>query len=111
MIGNYSKKINSFVIITALIAALGGFTLGFDSGFAIDGKDQITSQFNLSDLVWSFIACCSIIGSIIAIPISGRFVDKFGSKKLLQFAAFVFILGLGLAISATQLTQLTIGRL
>ena len=106
----YLDRVNFFIIIIAMVAALGGFTLGFDAGFVIDGKDQITALFNLSDFQWSFVACVSILGSLVAILVSGIFADKFGSKNLLLFTALGFILGLILAANAHTLPQLIIGR-
>ena len=107
---SYLSELNVFVFVIALVAALGGFTLGFDAGVIVDGKDQITSEFHLSDFQWSIITCTSILGSIFAIPIVGRFVDKFGAKNILSFAAIGFILGLSLTASAYTLPQLITGR-
>ena len=57
---NDTYKSSFFVIAIACIAALGGFILGFDVGVIVDGKDQISSLFLLSNFQWSCVTCVSI---------------------------------------------------
>src|SRR3989338_9248901 len=97
---NDTYKNSFFVIAIACIAALGGFILGFDAGVIVDGKDQITRLFSLSDYQWSLIACISIFGSLITIPVSGRFTDKVGVKIMLLITSMGFMTGLILAANA-----------
>lgn len=92
------------------IAALGGFVLGFDAGVIVDGKDQISDQFSLSTFQWSNVTCVSILGALLAVPISGRAADKLGTKTMLIIAAFGFIIGLTMTATAYNLAQLIIGR-
>ena len=107
---NDTYKNSFFVIAIACIAALGGFILGFDAGVIVDGKDQISSLFLLSNFQWSCVTCVSIFGSLITIPISGRFADKIGIKTMLLITAIGFMTGSILTATAYNIFQLTIGR-
>lgn len=100
-----------FVILVSAVAGLGGFLFGFDSSVIADTKDQITTQFILSDLQWSLIVSVSLLGSIIGIPISGLLIaDKISRKTLLMIAAIGFALGSGICASATAPLILLLGR-
>lgn len=110
MVNLRARQITFFTILITLVAALGGFILGFDAGIIIDGKDQISSQFNLTNFNWSLVTCTSIVGSIIAIPLSGQCVDKFGTKNILFFTAAICLIGLFLTTTAHTLAQFIIGR-
>ena len=104
------QKANFFIFIVASIAALGGFVLGFDAGVIVDGKDQITSEFLLSNFQWSIITSISVLGALIAVPISGRFTDRFGTKTMLLITSIGFLTGLTLTATAYNLFQLITGR-
>ena len=105
------QKSNLWIIIAiAAVASLGGFILGFDAGVIVDGKDQISSQFFLSDFDWSLITSMSIVGTLITVPVSGRLVDYLGTKTMLVIVAIGFIIGLLLTAISHHLTQFVIGR-
>src|SRR5579863_6415678 len=107
MINNIQKR-NFFIILIASIATLGSFILGFDAGVIVDGKDQISSLFSLSDFQWSLIASISIFGSLITIPTSGRLTDKIGIKIMLLITGIGFITGLILTATYYNIFQLVI---
>lgn len=101
---------NYTIIIIAAIAGLGGFLFGYDSSIIADAKDQISSQFLLSDLQWSMIVSVSLLGCILGIPLSGMFADRLSRKSMLLFVAVSFIIGASICATATQLNYLIAGR-
>lgn len=101
---------NRLIFLMTIIAALGGLLIGCDAGIITDYKDQLTARFSLSDLEWSVIASVSIVGSIIAIPISGKAADYLGRKFMLILVALGFISGLILTSTAQTLSQFVCGR-
>ena len=106
-----NDKQTLFVILVCTIAGLGGFLFGFDSSVIADTKDQITTQFFLSDFQWSLIVSISLLGSIVGIPISGFFAaDKISRKNLLMISALGFAVGSIVCAEATQPWILLLGR-
>src|SRR3990167_3729103 len=104
------KDKNYFIFIIAAIAGLGGFLFGFDSSVIADTKDQIVSQFSLSDWTWSLVVSVSLLGSMIGIPMSGMIADRISRKTLLTLVAIGFMIGTLLCGSANQLNALLAGR-
>ncbi len=100
-----------FVILVSAIAGLGGFLFGYDSSVIADTKDQITTQFFLSDWQWSLIVSISLLGSIVGIPISGFLAaDKISRKTLLMLAALGFAGGSIICAQASAPWILLLGR-
>lgn len=100
-----------FVILVSAVAAIGGFLFGYDSSVIADTKDQITTQFFLSDFQWSLIVSISLLGSIVGIPISGLLAaDRISRKALLMIAALGFALSSGVCAQATLPWILLLGR-
>ena len=73
------------IYMIAAVAGLGGFLFGYDSSIIADTKDQISSQFSLSDMQWSFVVSVSLLGCMLGIPISGLFADRVSRKSMLFF--------------------------
>lgn len=101
---------NYFIIIVAAVAGFGGFLFGFDSSVIADTKNQLVSQFSLTDFQWSMVVSASLLSSIFGIPLSGLFADKLSRKSMLQIVASGFIIGTGLCAMAWNLPILIIGR-
>src|SRR3990167_95615 len=101
---------NYMIYMIAAVAGLGGFLFGYDSSIIADTKDQISSQFSLSDMQWSFVVSVSLLGCMLGIPISGLFADRVSRKSMLFFVAISFMVGATICATATQLNYLVIGR-
>jgi sugar porter (SP) family MFS transporter len=100
-------KINSFLLRSSLVAALGGLLFGFDTA-VISGAEQALRDVFSEDYIqlanllgfgsggfWHGFTCATaIIGTIIGAIIVGKPADKYGRRKML------FIIGLMYFVSA-----------
>jgi SP family arabinose:H+ symporter-like MFS transporter len=105
------KNQQSFSTSIALIAALGGFLMGFDASVISGVVKFIEPEFNLTklELGWS-VASLALTASL-AMMIAGPLSDKFGRVKILKLAALLFALSaIGSAI-AQSYVALIIARM
>ncbi|KAF1837593.1 general substrate transporter [Decorospora gaudefroyi] len=101
------------VYFLAIVATMGGMLFGFDisSMSAIIGTDQYLNYFdNPSGIeqgaIGSALAAGSVVGSIMAGPIS----DKFGRRDALLFACLWWLVGTALQVAVTGRGMLIAGR-
>lgn len=89
------KKINTkYIFLISMVSAMGGLLFGYD-WVVIGGAKPFYEQFfdianspNLQGWAMS----CALMGCLIGAITSGVFSDKYGRKRLLIFAAFLFTL-------------------
>ena len=91
----------------AAVAALGGFLFGYD-WVVIGGAKPFYEKFfhlaNASAQGWAM--SCALLGCLLGALMSGSLSDRFGRKRLLILAAFLFTVssvGTGLASSFASL--------
>ncbi|TKX21716.1 high-affinity glucose transporter-3 [Elsinoe australis] len=108
---HFPKIYNTYFV--ALVATLGGMLFGFDisSMSAIILSDQYNDFFNkpagvLQGAIGSSLAAGSVIGSIIAGPIS----NKIGRRDAIAFACLWWLLGTALQTAVTSVGMLIAGR-
>ncbi len=100
-----------FISLITVIAALGGFLFGFDSGVINGTVKGIQAAFHSSTVgtgfsVASILLCCAV-GAFFA----GRLADNFGRRTIMIFSAILFIISAaGTGLSQTT-TQFVIARL
>ncbi len=90
----------STLILSSIVAALGGFLFGFDTAVISGTTDSLREVFNLSSLALGFTVASALIGTIIGAMFIGPFTDKYGRRYILFILAvfyFVSALGSGLA--------------
>jgi sugar porter (SP) family MFS transporter len=88
------------VIRGAVVAALGGFLLGFDTVVISGANDALQKVFTLNSFSLGFTVAMAMIGTIAGAVIIGKPADVFGRKKALFALAicyFVSAVGCGLA--------------
>ncbi|WP_459979634.1 sugar porter family MFS transporter [Paenibacillus sp. YK5] len=91
-----------FVTLVSMVAALGGLLFGFDTAVVSGAIGFMEQKFHLNDLQVGWAVSSLIIGCIVGAAASGVLSDSFGRKKVLIFAAILFIIGsIGSAIPAT----------
>jgi SP family arabinose:H+ symporter-like MFS transporter len=95
---DYNRR---FVWSVCLVAALGGLLFGYD-WVVISGADIFYEKFfdltSSSQRGWA--KGCALVGCLLGALLSGGLSDRFGRKRLLWFAALLFIIssiGTGLA--------------
>ncbi|MFZ5940612.1 MAG: sugar porter family MFS transporter [Bacteroidota bacterium] len=81
-----------YAILISLIAALGGFLLGFDSAVISGATPYYKVTFGLDTGSWLIGLSVSsiILGSIGGNLIAGPLADRYGRKKVLLITAFLF---------------------
>lgn len=100
-----------YVLLLAIVAAIGGFLFGYDTAVISGTISQISSQFNLSTLQSGWYVGCALIGSIVGVLFAGKLSDSFGRKSTMIFSAALFtISALGCAVSPS-LEQLIVYRI
>ncbi|HPY83269.1 MAG TPA: MFS transporter, partial [Bacteroidales bacterium] len=89
--GNYG-----YLIGITLVATIGGLLFGYDTA-VISGAEKSIQEYlihglGLSTFVHGATISSALIGCIIGAALSGTFARKFGRKKVLLFAAFLFFI-------------------
>ena len=82
------KKSLLYVVV---VAALGGFLFGFDSG-VISGCDKaIQNEFGLSAFWHGFVVSVALIGTVIGVFTAGKPSDRWGRKPTLWLMGTLFL--------------------
>lgn len=93
-------KNNNFVVLIALIVALGGFLMGFDASVISGVNKFIELEFGLSKLELGWAVSSLTLTASLAMMVSGPLSDRIGRKKVLSIAALLYtISAIGSAIA------------
>ncbi len=88
------------LILSTIIAALGGLLFGFDTAVISGTTSWLSQEFDLSKFELGFTVASALIGTIIGAVIIGKFSDKYGRRSVLFILAllyFVSAIGSGTA--------------
>lgn len=94
-----------FIFLIVVIATLGGFLFGFDSGVINGTVEGLQTAFNSDSVGTGFSVASMLLGSAIGAFFAGKLSDKYGRRNMLLVAAAFFIasaLGSGLANSTSS---------
>ena len=106
-----SEKKTGYVILTAVIAAIGGILFGFDTGVISGAILFLQTEFHLSAWMNGFVVSSVLIGATLGSIVSGRFADYIGRKYLLLITAFIFLIGTLGSATAPNIDILVISRM
>jgi len=81
-----------YVLAITVVATLGGFLFGFDSGVINGTVDGLQSAFNSDSVGTGFNVASMLLGCAIGAFFAGRLADIFGRRALLRVAAALFII-------------------
>ncbi|ACU59914.1 MFS transporter [Chitinophaga pinensis] len=96
------KKQSSLLLMTTMVASLGGFLFGFDMAVVSGILPFVREQFTLSSFQEGWFVSSALVGCIIGVIFSGNLSDRLGRKKLLYMAAALFLVAaLGCAFFST----------
>jgi MFS transporter, SP family, arabinose:H+ symporter len=96
-----NQKKPSYLILAAVVAALGGLLFGFDTAVISGTIPYIQPYFHLSDISLGWTVSSLLAGCIAGVMSAGKPGDIFGRKKTLMFAAALFMISaLGSALSS-----------
>lgn len=100
-----------FIVLISLVATIGGFLFGFDSGVINGTVDGLQKAFHANSIGTGFNVASMLLGCAVGAFFAGRTADMYGRRSVLIVAALCFIIsGWGSGIAATS-TQFVIYRL
>ena len=99
-----NAKGNTFFIIgITLVATLGGFLFGFDSGVINGTVKGLETAFGAEDIGSGFNVASMLLGCAVGAFFAGRLADLYGRKSMLIISALLFIVsawGSGIATTS-----------
>ena len=92
-----------FIVLISVVATLGGFLFGFDSGVINGTVDGLKMAFNSDSVVTGFNVASMLLGCAVGAFFAGTLADKMGRRSLLIVSAFFFAISAwGSGIAATS---------
>ena len=82
---------NRALFYIVVVAAIGGFLFGFDSGVISGCEKAVQSEFSLSAFWHGLIVAGALIGTVIGVFTAGRPSDRWGRKPTLWLMAVLFM--------------------
>lgn len=99
-----------YVILISVVAALGGLLFGFDTAVISGTINFIQPYFGLSEVGLGWTVSSLLFGCIAGVFLTGKAGDKYGRKKVLMLAAFLFFLSAVGSASAHSLVFFIVAR-
>jgi SP family sugar:H+ symporter-like MFS transporter len=93
------------VLFLSIVAAIGGFLFGFDSGVINGTVDALQIAFNSDAVGTGFNVASMLLGCAVGAFFAGNLADKFGRKPVMILTAIAFIIsawGSGVAGGSVQ---------
>ncbi|NNK77312.1 MAG: sugar porter family MFS transporter [Litoreibacter sp.] len=93
------------IILISVVATIGGFLFGFDSGVINGTIDGLKSAFNSDSAATGFNVASMLLGCAAGAFFAGHLADRFGRRNMLICAAMFFIVsawGSGVSTSSLQ---------
>ncbi|GAB3346569.1 sugar porter family MFS transporter [Marilutibacter aestuarii] len=94
-----------FILLISLVATIGGFLFGFDSGVINGTVDGLQAAFRSDSVGTGFNVASMLLGCAFGAFFAGRLADLYGRRALLIVAAAFFIVsawGSGVATSSLE---------
>lgn len=104
--GNYR-----FVIVAAVITAIGGLLFGYDTGVISGAILFIRDAFSLSSTAQEVVVSAVLIGAVIGASISGILADKYGRRIMIIIASIIFGAGAIFTALTPEVYSLIAGRI
>lgn len=80
------------IIFLSLVAALGGFLFGFDSGVINGTVDALQGEFGSDDVGTGFNVASMLLGSAAGAFFAGNLADRFGRRPAMILTAIAFMI-------------------
>ena len=94
-----------FIILISLIATIGGFLFGFDSGVINGTVDGLQKAFNSDSMGTGFRGSSMLLGCAVGAFFAGQWADKYGRWWVLMVSSILFIIsawGSGIATGSVE---------
>ncbi len=93
-------KGKSYLFLSSIVAALGGFLFGFDTAVISGAEQFIQNLWQLSDVSHGLAVAIALYGTVIGAMLGGIPADKFGRKvTLIWVGVLYFVSALGSALA------------
>jgi MFS transporter, SP family, sugar:H+ symporter len=92
----------AYVLMLAIVAALGGFLFGYDTAVINGAVVALGSAFNATSVLTGLAVSSALLGSAVGAFFAGQLADRYGRVKIMLLAAVLFVvsgLGSGLAVT------------
>ena len=99
------------IVLISIIATLGGFLFGFDSGVVNGTVDGLTAAFAISPGAVGSVVASILIGCSIGAFFAGTWADSYGRRGILLLSAVLFVLSSWGAGAASNSLEFVIYRL
>lgn len=93
----------TLIVLISVVATIGGFLFGFDSGVINGTVDGLQQAFGSSKAELGFEVASMLLGCAIGAFFAGRLADRWGRRSVLIISAVLFLLsalGAGAAVSS-----------
>ena len=80
-----------FILLITIVATIGGFLFGFDSGVINGTVDGLKTAFNSEDIATGFNVASMLLGCAFGAAAAGWLSDAFGRRTMMMVAALFFI--------------------
>jgi SP family sugar:H+ symporter-like MFS transporter len=90
---NTETRNRFYILAISMVAALGGFLFGFDSGVINGTVGALNQAFHTSSLGSGFNVASILLGCAVGAFLAGTLADKFGRRTVLIVAAVFFVWG------------------
>lgn len=100
-----TKENKLFIILISIVAALGGFLFGFDSGVINGTVKGLETAFNAQDIGSGFNVASMLLGCAVGAFFAGSLSDRYGRRSMLILSAVFFIVsawGSGISNSSPE---------
>lgn len=91
------------IVLISVVATIGGFLFGFDSGVINGTQDGLHQAFRSGEWMQGFEIASMLLGCAVGAFSAGRLADRLGRRNVLILSAVMFLLsalGAGAAVSS-----------
>jgi SP family arabinose:H+ symporter-like MFS transporter len=85
------SKLNSYLLLNSLVAALGGLLFGFDTAVIAGTTRALTETFGLSTAMLGVTVSMALCGTVFGSLLAGAPSDRYGRKALLAALGLLYI--------------------
>lgn len=84
-------KLNSYLLKSSIVAALGGLLFGFDTAVIAGATEALTKLYSLTPALKGFTVSAALWGTVIGAMFGGQPGDKYGRRGSLRITAVLYL--------------------
>lgn len=108
--GGGRDSLNGFVVVAAVVSAIGGLLFGFDTGIISGALLFVREEFALSEGAQQIVVGSLLLAAVFGALVGGPVSDRAGRKRALISVAALFMVGAVICALAQGLWNLVAGR-